>query len=261
MQSPMSAKSAIIAALSWLPTPTKNAIFHLAFNLAPERFREFAYKYAYAPDMKFGLSLLRDRGFLPKTVIDVGAFEGGWSLLAKQAWPTSNIIMIEPNPSETLQAVAKQLAASVYSCLLGATDDAEVTFYSMRNGSSVFQERSPVPRVTEMRKLRRLDSLRLAVQSPILLKLDTQGYELEILKGGLELLKRCDAVLLEASLIEINESAPLLHDVLGFMSEKGFIAYDIVEFHRRPLDRALNQIDLIFLKRDCELLSDKRHFA
>jgi len=52
--------------------------------------------------------------------------------------------------------------------------------------------------------------------------------------------------LLEIAIIESNEGAPLLHDVVAFMKTLGFVAYDILEVHRRPLDKALNQFDIIF---------------
>ena len=67
--------------------------------------------------------------------------------------------------------------------------------------------------------------------------------------------------MLEIAIIEINEGAPLLHDVIAFMRSLGFVAYDILEIHRRPLDKALNQVDIVFVREQSVLLSDKRHFA
>jgi hypothetical protein len=45
------------------------------------------------------------------------------------------------------------------------------------------------------------------------------------------------------------------------MKDRGFAAYDIFGFHRRPLDKALNQIDVILIREDSALIADKRHFA
>lgn len=95
--------------------------------------------------MKLGLASLRERGFYPRTIIDVGAFEGGWSRMAKTVWPDSCFVMIEPNKSPKLDATAKEISATLYYCLLGATDKETVTFYYMKKGSSVLQERSSVP--------------------------------------------------------------------------------------------------------------------
>ena len=52
-----------------------------------------------------------------------------------------------------------------------------------------------------------------------LLKLDVQGYELEVLKGADGLLSAAEVVLLEASLIPVNKGCPLIADVIRFMDE------------------------------------------
>ena len=96
---------------------------------------------------------------------------------------------------------------------------------------------------------------------PVFLKIDAQGYELEILRGATNVLEKAEAVLLEIAIIEINEQAPLLHDVVQFMKDISFVTYDIVEIHRRPLDGALNQIDVIFVREESALIYDKRHYA
>ena len=163
--------------------------------------------------------------------------------------------------SAALGTVAKDLDACVIGELLGAKDGQEVEFSVMGSGSSIMTERSSVPRTVEIRYLRRLDSLLCAIAGPALLKLDAQGYELEILKGATGLLPTIQAILLEIAVLEVNESAPLLHDVLTFMKGLGFVAYDILEIHRRPLDRALNQIDVMFVREGSKLIADKRHFA
>jgi hypothetical protein len=49
--------------------------------------------------------------------------------------------------------------------------------------------------------------------------------------------------------------------LLGFMKGLGFVTYDILEIHRRPLDKALSQIDFLFVREQSPLIADKRHFA
>ena len=105
-----------------------------------------------------------------------------------------------------------------------------------------------------------LDHLLNDVEAPALLKIDAQGYELQILMGATNVLSAFEAVLLEVAIIEINEGAPLLHDVVAFMKSRGFVTYDILEIHRRPLDNALNQVDIIFIREQSQLIADKRHF-
>jgi FkbM family methyltransferase len=257
-------KSAAIRMLdAALPQSFKDSFFHLSFNLARPEFHRFAFEYAQAPDMRLGLSAMKQRGFIPHTIIDVGAFEGAWSSMARQIWPHAKIVMIEPNRSKAdrLSTLASEISAEYFCELLGAREGANVSFHVMGSGSSVFAERSPLARETETRALTTLDSLRPSVDRPLLLKIDAQGYELEILKGAGETLRGTDAIVLEIAVIEINEGAPLLHTVVEFMCGLGFVTYDVLEIHRRPLDKALNQIDIVFVRQDSPLIADKRLFA
>ncbi len=90
-------KTAIIDVLrSTLPERVKNSLLHLSFHLAKSEFDRFAYEFNFAPNMEYGLAAMAKR-FLPKTVIDVGAFEGDWSKMARKSWPDSRILMVEPN--------------------------------------------------------------------------------------------------------------------------------------------------------------------
>lgn len=257
-------KTVMIKVLQWvLPNRIKNSIFHLSFHLAHAEYEKFAHYYSFAPNMDLGLADMAGRGFAPRTIVDVGAFEGNWSKLAKQIWPSSCLFMIEPNleKKERLLAVAKDLGTDLFCELLGSVDGQEVQFYVMGSGSSIMAERSEVPRRVETRRLRTLDSLLKDVQPPALLKIDAQGYELQILTGAARILPNFEAVLLEVAIIEINEGAPLLHEVVAFMKARGFVAYDILEIHRRPLDKALNQVDIVFINERSWLIADKRHFA
>src|SRR5581483_5625722 len=106
-----------------------------------------------------------------------------------------------------------------------------------------------------------LDSLDLRFEEPSFLKIDAQGYELEILKGASNSIACFEAILLEIAIIEINECAPLLHEVVAFMDKLGFVTCEILEMHRRPLDRALSQIDVFFLRRESALFADRRYSA
>jgi FkbM family methyltransferase len=251
----------ILAAI--LPQRLRNSILHLSYHLAPHEFERFSHTYCIGPNMNLGLRSLAGRGFSPQTIVDVGAYEGGWSKSAKTIWPNSTIIMFEPNTAKTsmLSKLASTLNGKLFTDLLGARSGEMVSFNLMETGSSIMNERSSISRKTETRILSTLDSFSANFQSPGLLKIDAQGYELEILKGAANSIKLFDAVLLEIALIEINEGAPLLHDVTAFMDELNFVACEVLETHRRPLDHAMSQIDMIFVRKGSALLSDRRYSA
>jgi FkbM family methyltransferase len=242
-----------------LPANVRRAILCVGFNVAREEFDRFAFLYGFAPNMQMGLSRLKDRGLAPMSVVDVGAFRGDWSRLARSLWPDAKLAMVEGNSqsSKNLVPIAAQLNAELYPELLGAADDVEVAFYAMEQGSSVFAERSSVPRTTEYHRSKKLDSVLATWDEIDLLKIDAQSSEIDILKGATRLLPNTKNVLLEISIIEINKGSPLLHDVIAYMKDRGFVACEILEIHRRPRDAALTQIDLLFVPEDSALVSDQ----
>ncbi len=85
-----------------------------------------------------------------------------------------------------------------------------------------------------------------------------QGHELEVLKGAEKSLAHAEVCLLEVSLMDLGDDTPLLLDVVNFMDDKNFTAYDICQFVRRPFDKALIQMDMFFVKKDSFLIGDKR---
>src|SRR5665811_1980087 len=95
-------KRTIIGVLrSFLPPRIKKSIVHLAYHVAPFEFERFAHTYCISPSMVAGLESLSARGFSPRTIVDIGAYEGGWSKMAKGTWPNCQIIMFEPNKAKT----------------------------------------------------------------------------------------------------------------------------------------------------------------
>jgi hypothetical protein len=57
-------------------------------------------------------------------------------------------------------------------------------------------------------------------------------------------------VLLEVSLFQFFRGGPQLHDIVAAMKARGFVAYDICGQGYRPLDGALAQVDMVFVKEE-----------
>ena len=93
-------------------------------------------------------------------------------------------------------------------------------------------------------------------RSPQLLKLDVQGSELDILRGGTKALEAAEIVVLEMSIIPINRGAPDFKEVYAFMDSHGFSITDIASFIRRPMDDALVQMDVIFARKTSALFKE-----
>lgn len=244
-----------------LPQSVRDRMLRVLAPAARQQFDELAHHYSKAPNMEIGFRKLKARGFNPASVADIGAFEGDWTRMAHHLWPNAKKHIFEANTQKEaiLQKVSDEVGASLNIALMGPEDGREVTFFVMESGSSILAENSQRTRETETRLMARLDTL-LAGQPVEFLKLDVQGFELEVLAGATETLKSAQAVLLEVSLIAINKGAPLMSDVVAFMKERGFEVLDILEIHHRPLDKATNQVDLLFVPGSSEFLQDTRHW-
>jgi FkbM family methyltransferase len=211
------------------------------------------------PSIPAALRYLKAWGFNPATMIDVGAFRGDWTRMAKVIFPAAKVAMIEAQESARpfLQDVSAHLSDVLYRiALLGAVDGEPVDFFEMLTGSSVFEEQSSVPRKKLSTITTRLDTLisnDFKWERIDLLKLDVQGYELEVLKGAPGCLRTCEVVLLEASLIPTNRGCPLIAEVIAFMDSSGFYLTDFCSQIRRT-DCALWQTDLLFLNKASRLV-------
>lgn len=96
-----------------------------------------------------------------------------------------------------------------------------------------------------------LDSRNYFNGDPIdLIKIDVQGAELDILKGGEKTVKNASYALLELSLVDYNQGAPLIGEVVEKMVEYGFCMLDILEYHSFPqlYGGLIFQLDVLFKK-------------
>ena len=80
-----------------------------------------------------------------------------------------------------------------------------------------------------------------------MVKMDTQGAELEILRGGENFIKTFQPkyVVLETSVKQYNAGAPLVGDIIEYMREKGYNIQDIMSYVYDNTESLL-QMDILF---------------
>jgi FkbM family methyltransferase len=212
------------------------------------------------PDLEVSLRRLARVGFRPRAVVDIGANVGDWSRMCRRVFPQTRLLDIEPQPAvqPALRSTADELGdVTVVTALVGAQRMAGVPFHLHHTVSSVLRENGGPPVPTIALDMVTLDDVIAEAHfpAPEFIKLDVQGYELEVLTGAPRALGAAEVVLAEVSLLPIYEGAPLLHEVVAFMHEHEFQAYDICSVMRRPLDDALFQTDMIFVRRSSSLVA------
>ncbi|MEO0685555.1 MAG: FkbM family methyltransferase [Cyanobacteria bacterium J06649_11] len=229
-------------------------VFRRFRKTAPTPIKKLFYRAGLFFSTSLYLERLKERGVSPTTVIDIGAYEGEWTTLFKSVFPESKVLMLEAqnNKAPVLQEICDGFERDVdFSIsLLGEKDHEKVTFVEMETGSSVLEESSPYHRDYLEKETITLDSLLLRYpnfKKLDFLKLDVQGYELNVLRGASQLLEQTEFVLMETSLVSINKGCPLIADVIEFMAHKDFRVLDFCSQIRRK-DGVLWQTDLLFVK-------------
>ena len=235
-----------------LPSSSQHAIAWNAFHEArPEVARRLSIELETA-SMEEALHRLSRSGFQPSLAVDIGACFGSWTRMAKSIFERAPILMVEAREREvaSLADVCEHYTDVTYRiALLGAKARSGVSFVETAGGtgSSVLPERSNVARETRALEMTTLDSLVGDVERSVLLKLDVQGYELEVLAGASKTLEASEVVILETQIAPYNEGAPSHEEAVRFMREKGFNLYDICGLTRLGEDSRLVNADVMFI--------------
>lgn len=222
---------------------------------------------AGTPTLSGFLENLRANGFTPSAIVDIGANAGEWSRTASSIFPSAQIIMFDGDPENepSLHNAVREIGgrSKYFLRLLGPEKRDTVTFYRPETGttgSSVLPELTSFGKNAIALSMDTLDNLiaQPSLSSPLLLKLDVQGFELEVLKGATQSLRLSEVVIMEASLLPYNDGAPLFAEVVAFMDKQGFVVFDFCGQLRRESDRVLFQTDIAFVRRESNLRAPRR---
>lgn len=190
-------------------------------------------------------------------IIDVGANKGQFSKVIRHFYPKSQIYAFEPVP-EIFQKTKSNFAGvhnyEIYNVALGNADG-EVSFNKNEYGHiSSFLEVSgenkhyPKTRNSEIKvQIKKLDDLFRAEQfkGKTLLKLDVQGFELEVLKGADNLLKNIDYVIIEANLENLYVDQPTFTEINTFLNLYKFEVYGMLDFNIGKQNKYI-EIDILY---------------
>lgn len=191
-----------------------------------------------------------------RTIYDVGANKGQFALLARHRYPSAEIICFEPLPGarEVLRRVLGD-TVEIRPFALGRSAGPAILHVAAREDSSSLREISD-RQVREFPGTDRVGQLEVEVstldvqmdastQSTRLLKVDVQGFELEVLEGAGDALSMIDEALIECSFIELYEGQALAGQVVGFMNERGYELSGIYGTQYNSAGLAI-QADLLF---------------
>lgn len=206
------------------------------------------------------ISNLTKQQLQPKTIIDVGANVGQFSVASVNLFEDVQVYAFEPVP-ESFEKLHKHVSklnnVRAYALALGE-DEGNIGFHvnTHSHSSSILalstHHLTAFPGAKEDKvisvPITTLDSISndFKLVSPVLLKLDVQGYEANVLKGAVEILKKVDYVLLETSFKPMYEGELLFTEILQFMGNCGFKFLRPMDFLRNDKTGEILQVDALF---------------
>lgn len=171
-------------------------------------------------------------------VVDVGANRGQFAAELRRSGYAGRIVSVEAL-SEPYGFLARTAAADPLLTAIHSAVGARRGRVTMHVAGNAAASSSVLPMLAlharaapeaeyvgvetvEMRPLDELLQPHLGDPVTLLLKVDVQGYELEVLSGGSTTLSRSSLIQLEMSLVPLYETAPTYREMIDFMAHRGF---------------------------------------
>lgn len=198
-------------------------------------------------------------------VIDAGANKGDYGDHLRRWGYKGRILSIEPAtaPFTLLERrIAQDTSWSAVQVALGSEPgEAEInlsqderfnSFLATNKKARTFDPKSGVVG-TEKVRIDTLDTI-LQDQHPFwrpFLKIDTQGFERQVLGGAGDLLRRCQGVQLELPIVHLYDGVWSFREALEYMESAGFILAQTTPTNVFPQDKAaVVELDCVFRRRD-----------
>eukprot|EP01038_Epipyxis_sp_PR26KG_P007757 gene7757-10540_t len=236
---------------------TKFLIFMILFHIY---FGGTIPEYSSAVNFTESLKRIKDCGFYPESILDVGANVGLWSSdLRNNTFTNSTYFLIEANPKHKLY-----LEESGFPFFIGLVGKSiqNVTYYhntgfSNATGNSIYKENTdyfhqnsvPMPMTTTT-----IDNIiknyygkeGMVFQ---MIKFDIQGSELLALKGATKTLHYVDVIITEVPFMNYNEGSPSFLKLYSYLDKVGFAPYDLIDILRHPIRNVLIQCDVLWVRK------------
>ena len=208
------------------------------------------------------LLLLKSRELGVATMLDIGANVGMFVQTIRAAGFQGKVVSFEPTSEahgilmanaarDPLWEVAPRMA------LGSVTGEAEIGISANSVSSSLLQVEEGSTQVLaetafrgkEAVSISRLDDIIQADwRGPYAMKIDTQGYEMEVLRGAAATLAQTRVLTIELTLGQLYRNGARISDVFAFLEDAGFRAIAITEGFSDTVRNEMLQVDAVFIR-------------
>lgn len=197
-------------------------------------------------------------------IVDVGANDGWFARSVYRFLPHARILSFEPLQSQesSLRKLARKCGPS-YNYVLKAVGSVPCTATIIEHRTSGLSSLRPLaskyqydPRhyntdVVDQYSVSvtTLDDELRQSSGPIVLKIDTQGYEMEVLQGASRLFERNQirAVVVEMCTLTKYSGQALYSDIVAFLTARGFQLFDVYASYYEGNSGQLTELDAVFI--------------
>jgi len=225
-----------------------------------------------SPVFKRPLENYRDQKFIKKnkwmqeedfkSILDVGANNGQFAKNMRLLFATTDIYSFEPIPSvfeELKENFKDDKYFQAFNFGLGERDEEKAFFLNDFSFSSSFLQMNQTHKdnfpltvkenkiTVKMKKLDEVIDIK-KIKKPYLLKLDVQGYEKNVIDGGMGVASGADYIITEVSFAELYDGQILFDEMYSLMKSLGFEYVGNYEQLLSPINGTILQADAIFKK-------------
>lgn len=214
-------------------------LFTKALKIETQAYIDYGYGETY-PHIEKSAEIAKKFNFQDDMIVDIGGARGYTAYLFNQYLPKASITVFEPL-SENLPVIKKQLAGisniKIIQKALGneigeksINKSSRITSSSLldfeTNIDSTYMQEALKDNSTETIQISKLDEELKEVSKIGIIKIDVQGFEVEVLKGAKNTLAKTSLVVVEVSNHHVYKNAPMYFDVDEILRENGFQLYD-----------------------------------
>lgn len=199
------------------------------------------------------------------TIYDIGANYGQFAIGMIKSGFSGRIISFEPisfvydelrknSSKHDNWFVAERCALGEKECITQINISDSSASSSILQMTSKHSDAAPYTKCSSMEEIsiKRLDDVvkGMCQSESIFLKIDTQGFELPVLKGAEQVIQKTKILQLELSLVELYSGQELYQTVIDYLDKKGFELWFLDPAFIDPRNGRLLQMDALFINRN-----------
>jgi len=197
-----------------------------------------------------------------KTILDIGANTGQAADTFRKIFPEAKIYSFEPLPDCYQELMDNFKDVPLFEAFNIALGDSVGEIVFNRNEYSPSSSLLPLAdthkinfpfayeEVPQKVEIKRLDDMaaELEICTPMLIKIDVQGFEDKVIDGGLSVISKADVIIIEMSVEVLYEGQILFDGLYTKLKSMGFTYHGNYEQLCSPEDGRVLQMDSIFVK-------------